>query len=166
MHIQLIAYSLLLTLVLIFILLCQDEKLGSFWSFYDVSLYLYIWSHSGFQCIMCVYKTSSRLLYPLGRVFIYLHKLHVHLHFEETSCINFARGTTTSYSFDFEIETMQNNQYTFRHWEVNWTSSSRKHRQHCLFYKTSPLICLMEGKIWKTLWLVNESESCDIWPLW
>ncbi|KAK7922088.1 hypothetical protein WMY93_008990 [Mugilogobius chulae] len=33
--------------------------------------------------------------------------------FEEISCVNFARGTTTTRSFDFEIETKQGNQYTF-----------------------------------------------------
>uniref|UniRef100_A0A8C6TIV0 FACT complex subunit SSRP1 n=1 Tax=Neogobius melanostomus TaxID=47308 RepID=A0A8C6TIV0_9GOBI len=53
------------------------------------------------------------LLYPLERGFIYVHKPPVHLRFEEISCVNFARGTTTTRSFDFEIETKQGNQYTF-----------------------------------------------------
>uniref|UniRef100_A0A8C1GLS9 FACT complex subunit SSRP1 n=1 Tax=Cyprinus carpio TaxID=7962 RepID=A0A8C1GLS9_CYPCA len=69
--------------------------------------------HSGSQCITCAYKASSGLLYPLERGFIYVHKPPVHLRFEEISCVNFARGTTTTRSFDFEIETKQNNQYTF-----------------------------------------------------
>lgn len=70
-------------------------------------------SHSGAQCITCSYKASSGLLYPLERGFIYVHKPPVHLRFEEISCVNFARGTTTTRSFDFEIETKQGNQYTF-----------------------------------------------------
>ncbi|XP_052010914.1 FACT complex subunit SSRP1-like [Xyrauchen texanus] len=69
--------------------------------------------HSGSQCITCAYKASSGLLYPLERGFIYLHKPPIHLRFEEISCVNFARGTTTTRSFDFEIETKQKNQYTF-----------------------------------------------------
>ncbi|TRY89951.1 hypothetical protein DNTS_001673 [Danionella cerebrum] len=64
-------------------------------------------------CITCSYKASSGLLYPLERGFIYVHKPPVHLRFEEISCVNFARGTTTTRSFDFEIETKQGNQYTF-----------------------------------------------------
>ncbi|KAM9375598.1 FACT complex subunit SSRP1a isoform 1-T2 [Pholidichthys leucotaenia] len=69
--------------------------------------------HSGTHCITCSYKASSGLLYPLERGFIYVHKPPVHLRFEEISCVNFARGTTTTRSFDFEIETKQGNQYTF-----------------------------------------------------
>nr|XP_040030473.1 FACT complex subunit SSRP1a isoform X1 [Gasterosteus aculeatus aculeatus]XP_040030474.1 FACT complex subunit SSRP1a isoform X1 [Gasterosteus aculeatus aculeatus] len=69
--------------------------------------------HSGAQCITCSYKASSGLLYPLERGFIYVHKPPVHLRFEEISCVNFARGTTTTRSFDFEVETKQGNQFTF-----------------------------------------------------
>ncbi|KAL2097366.1 hypothetical protein ACEWY4_006573 [Coilia grayii] len=69
--------------------------------------------HSGVQCITCSYKASSGLLYPLERGFIYVHKPPVHLRFEEISSVNFARGTTTTRSFDFEIETKQGAQYTF-----------------------------------------------------
>ncbi|MBN3305407.1 SSRP1 protein, partial [Amia calva] len=69
--------------------------------------------HSGAQCITCSYKASSGLLYPLERGFIYVHKPPVHLRFDEISCVNFARGTTTTRSFDFEIETKQGAQYTF-----------------------------------------------------
>ncbi|KAJ3588357.1 hypothetical protein NHX12_011950 [Muraenolepis orangiensis] len=52
--------------------------------------------HSGTQCITCSYKATSGLLYPLERGFIYVHKPPVHLRFEEISCVNFARGTTTT----------------------------------------------------------------------
>ncbi|OWK17766.1 SSRP1 [Cervus elaphus hippelaphus] len=69
--------------------------------------------HSGAQCITCSYKASSGLLYPLERGFIYVHKPPVHIRFEEISFVNFARGTTTTRSFDFEIETKQGTQYTF-----------------------------------------------------
>lgn len=69
--------------------------------------------HSGAQCITCSYKASSGLLYPLERGFIYVHKPPVHIRFDEISFVNFARGTTTTRSFDFEIETKQATQYTF-----------------------------------------------------
>ncbi|XP_077789263.1 FACT complex subunit SSRP1 [Podarcis muralis] len=69
--------------------------------------------HSGAQCITCSYKASSGLLYPLERGFIYVHKPPVHVRFDEISFVNFARGTTTTRSFDFEIETKQGMQYTF-----------------------------------------------------
>ncbi|KAM3913026.1 FACT complex subunit SSRP1 isoform 2-T2 [Leptodactylus fuscus] len=69
--------------------------------------------HSGAQCITCSYKASSGLLYPLERGFIYVHKPPVHVRFDEVNCVNFARGTTTTRSFDFEIETKQGSQYTF-----------------------------------------------------
>ncbi|XP_075440325.1 FACT complex subunit SSRP1 [Ascaphus truei] len=69
--------------------------------------------HSGAQCISCSYKASSGLLYPLERGFIYVHKPPVHIRFDEVNCVNFARGTTTTRSFDFEIETKQGTQYTF-----------------------------------------------------
>ncbi|CAH2321440.1 FACT complex subunit SSRP1 [Pelobates cultripes] len=69
--------------------------------------------HSGAQCITCSYKASSGLLYPLERGFIYVHKPPVHIRFDEVNCVNFARGTTTTRSFDFEIETKQGSQYTF-----------------------------------------------------
>ncbi|KAM4032902.1 FACT complex subunit SSRP1 [Anomaloglossus baeobatrachus] len=69
--------------------------------------------HSGAQCITCSYKASSGLLYPLERGFIYVHKPPVHVRFDEVNSVNFARGTTTTRSFDFEIETKQGSQYTF-----------------------------------------------------
>ncbi|XP_068111683.1 FACT complex subunit SSRP1 [Hyperolius riggenbachi] len=69
--------------------------------------------HSGAQCITCSYKATSGLLYPLERGFIYVHKPPVHVRFDEVQCVNFARGTTTTRSFDFEIETKQGAQYTF-----------------------------------------------------
>lgn len=81
-------------------------------------------SHSGAQCITCSYKATSGLLYPLERGFIYVHKPPVHLRFEEISCVNFARGTTTTRSFDFEIETKQGNQYTFSSIERYTTQNS------------------------------------------
>ncbi|XP_043940113.1 FACT complex subunit SSRP1 [Protopterus annectens] len=69
--------------------------------------------HSGGQCITCSYKANSGLLYPLERGFIYVHKPPVHIRFDEISSVNFARGTTTTRSFDFEIETKQGAPFTF-----------------------------------------------------
>ncbi|KAH0621139.1 hypothetical protein JD844_022181 [Phrynosoma platyrhinos] len=79
----------------------------------DISLTLNMNEHSGAQCITCSYKASSGLLYPLERGFIYVHKPPVHIRFDEIAFVNFARGTTTTRSFDFEIETKQGTQYTF-----------------------------------------------------
>ena len=67
----------------------------------------------GAQCITCSYKASSGLLYPLEWGFIYIHKPPMHTCFHEISFANFAYGTTTTHSFDFEIETKQGTQYTF-----------------------------------------------------
>ena len=58
-------------------------------------------------------KARSGLLYPLERGFIYIHRLPMHTCFDEISFVNFAHGTTTTHSFDFEIETKQGTQYTF-----------------------------------------------------
>lgn len=69
--------------------------------------------NSGAHCISCSYKASSGLLYPLERGFIYVHKPPVHVRFDEIAHVNFARGTTTTRSFDFEIESRQGGQYTF-----------------------------------------------------
>lgn len=54
--------------------------------------------------ITCSYKASSGLLYPLERGFIFVHKPAVHIRFDEIANVNFARGSTTGRTFDFEIE--------------------------------------------------------------
>ena len=69
--------------------------------------------HLGAQCITCSYKASSGLLYPLEQGFIFVHKPPEHIRFGEISFVNFALGTTTTRSFDFEVETTQGTQYTF-----------------------------------------------------
>ncbi|EHB16849.1 FACT complex subunit SSRP1 [Heterocephalus glaber] len=75
--------------------------------------------HSGAQCVTCSYEASSRLLTPMEWLnpmewgFIYVHKPPVHLCFIEITFVNFACGTTTTHSFDFEINTKQGTQYTF-----------------------------------------------------
>ncbi|XP_010840531.1 PREDICTED: FACT complex subunit SSRP1-like [Bison bison bison] len=57
------------------------------------------------------YKIPYTMVLRLG--FIYIHRLPMHTCFDEISFVNFARGTTTTRSFDFEIETKQGTQYTF-----------------------------------------------------
>ncbi|CAM9119625.1 unnamed protein product, partial [Lampetra fluviatilis] len=69
--------------------------------------------HAGSSCITCSYKASSGFLYPLERGFIYVHKPPIHVRFDEISSVNFARGNTTTRSFDFEVETRQAHVYTF-----------------------------------------------------
>uniref|UniRef100_A0A8C4WUS9 FACT complex subunit SSRP1 n=1 Tax=Eptatretus burgeri TaxID=7764 RepID=A0A8C4WUS9_EPTBU len=69
--------------------------------------------HSSASCITCSYRAGSGLLYPLERGFVYVHKPPVHVRFDEIAFVNFARGTTTTRSFDFEIETKQGNVFTF-----------------------------------------------------
>lgn len=109
-------------------------------------------SHSGAQCITCSYKASSGLLYPLERGFIYVHKPPVHLRFEEISSVNFARGTTTTRSFDFEIETKQGSQYTFssiERYTLVGSSRSKSHRpmqiQRTNSSTLSPSLTLWDG---------------------
>ena len=59
---------------------------------------------SGTSAITCSYKASSGLLYPLERGFIFVHKPPVHVRFDEISSVNFARGSTTGRTFDYEID--------------------------------------------------------------
>jgi len=54
--------------------------------------------------ITCSYKASNGLLYPLERGFIFVHKPAVHIRFDEIANVNFARGSTTGRTFDFEVE--------------------------------------------------------------
>ena len=55
--------------------------------------------------ITCSYKSSSGVLYPLDRGFIFVHKPPIHVQNEEIAAINFARGGSSTRSFDFEVET-------------------------------------------------------------
>lgn len=98
---------------------------------------LFLCRHSGAQCITCSYKASSGLLYPLERGFIYVHKPPVHIRFDEISFVNFARGTTTTRSFDFEIETKQGTQYTFSSIE-RWVNLT-KHNNMQVYARTNHL---------------------------
>eukprot|EP00794_Sanderia_malayensis_P000295 gene295-921_t len=60
--------------------------------------------HSGTSSITCSHKAGNGLLYPLERGFIFVHKPPVHIRFDEISCVNFARGSTTGRTFDFDVE--------------------------------------------------------------
>jgi len=59
-------------------------------------------SVTGTSAITCSYKASSGLLYPLERGFIFVHKPPIHIRFDEITAVNFARGSTTGRTFDFE----------------------------------------------------------------
>jgi len=61
-------------------------------------------SNTGTSAITCSYKASSGLLYPLERGFIFVHKPPVHIRFDEIASLNFARGSTTGRTFDFEMD--------------------------------------------------------------
>ncbi|ESP04179.1 hypothetical protein LOTGIDRAFT_207546 [Lottia gigantea] len=67
----------------------------------------------GTRCVSCSYKAATGLLYPLERGFIFVHKPPLHIRFDEISCVNFARGSGNTRSFDFEIETQSSNVYHF-----------------------------------------------------
>ena len=71
------------------------------------------YSHSGAQCVGCSYKASSGFLYPLERGFIYVHKPPVHIRFDEVACVNFARSSGSTRSFDFDVETKSGTVYNF-----------------------------------------------------
>lgn len=70
-------------------------------------------SNSGTSAITCSYKASNGLLYPLERGFIFVHKPPVHIRFEEISAVNFARGSTTGRTFDFDVDLKNGTSVTF-----------------------------------------------------
>ncbi|XP_067931729.1 FACT complex subunit SSRP1-like isoform X2 [Watersipora subatra] len=70
-------------------------------------------SHSGAQSVQCSYKASNGFLYPLERGFIYVHKPPVHIRFDEVACVNFARSSGSTRSFDFDVETKAGTVYNF-----------------------------------------------------
>ena len=51
------------------------------------------------------YKNNTGYLYPLERGFLYVPRPPLHIRFDEVAHVNFARGTGTLRSFDFEITT-------------------------------------------------------------
>jgi len=61
-------------------------------------------SKAGTSAITCSYKASTGLLYPLERGFIFVHKPALHVRSEEITSVNFARGSTTGRTFDFEMD--------------------------------------------------------------
>lgn len=63
--------------------------------------------------ITCSYKSSSGVLYPLDRGFIFVHKPPIHVRNEEIAAINFARGGSSTRSFDFEVELKSGVTHTF-----------------------------------------------------
>ncbi|CAH0715384.1 unnamed protein product, partial [Brenthis ino] len=70
--------------------------------------------HHKTPAIACSYKAAAGYLYPLEKGFIYVHKPPVHIRFEEIASVNFARGGTSSTkSFDFEIELKAGSVHTF-----------------------------------------------------
>ena len=82
--------------------------------FYHTGIFCDIfYSHSGAQCVGCSYKASSGFLYPLERGFIYVHKPPVHIRFDEVACVNFARSSGSTRSFDFDVETKSGTVYNF-----------------------------------------------------
>ena len=72
--------------------------------YYIKIIAIFCCSDSNSCSITCSYKASNGLLYPLERGFIFVHKPAVHIRFEEIANVNFARGSTTGRTFDFEIE--------------------------------------------------------------
>ncbi|XP_002159252.2 FACT complex subunit SSRP1 isoform X1 [Hydra vulgaris] len=61
-------------------------------------------SKTGTSAISCSYKASNGLLYPLEKGFMFVHKPPVYIRFDEISSVNFARGSTTGRTFDFEMD--------------------------------------------------------------
>lgn len=69
--------------------------------------------HAGTPSIACSYKAATGFLFPLERGFIFVHKPPIHVRFDEVACVNFARSSGSTRSFDFEIETKAGVTYTF-----------------------------------------------------
>ena len=71
-------------------------------------------SPSGAHCITCSFKASPGLLYPLERGFMFVYKPTIYVRYDEVTCVNFARSiTSTTKSFDFEVEAKNGNVYSF-----------------------------------------------------
>jgi len=70
-------------------------------------------SKAGTTAITCSYKASTGLLYPLERGFIFVHKPALHVRSEEIASVNFARGSTTGRTFDFEMDLKNNTKVIF-----------------------------------------------------
>merc|ERR1712048_981608 len=79
--------------------------------------------------ITCSYKASSGLLYPLERGFIFVHKPAVHIRFDEIATVNFARGSTTGRTFDFEVE-LKNQGSSGANTTVTFSSLPREEYSH------------------------------------
>ncbi|XP_050457726.1 FACT complex subunit Ssrp1 [Cataglyphis hispanica] len=69
--------------------------------------------HTKTPAISCSFKAAAGYLYPLERGFIYVHKPPIHIRFEEIASVNFARGGSSTRSFDFEIELTSGVVHTF-----------------------------------------------------
>ena len=69
--------------------------------------YVEIFSQSDKPSIFCGYKSNTGYLYPLERGFLYVPRPPIHLRFDEIAHVNFARGTGTLRSFDFEVTSKQ-----------------------------------------------------------
>lgn len=70
-------------------------------------------SKAATSAITCSYKASNGLLYPLERGFIFVHKPALHVRTEEINSVNFARGSTTGRTFDFELDLKNNTTVIF-----------------------------------------------------
>ncbi|XP_065057793.1 FACT complex subunit SSRP1-like isoform X1 [Rhopilema esculentum] len=73
--------------------------------------------HSGTSSINCSHKAGNGLLYPLERGFIFVHKPPVHIRFDEILCVNFARGSTTGRTFDFDVDLKNGTSVSFSNLE-------------------------------------------------
>lgn len=74
---------------------------------------MFLFSNSGTQSVQCSYKAATGFLYPLERGFIFVHKPPMHIRFDEVTSVHFARGSGSTRSFDFEVETRNGTTYTF-----------------------------------------------------
>ena len=79
-------------------------KIANVFGYFIWWMWICCFSHSGTSAITCSYKASSGLMYPLERGFIFVHKPPVHIRFDEVASVNFARGSTTGRTFDFEVD--------------------------------------------------------------
>ena len=97
--------------------------------------------HSGTPAISCSYKAASGFIYPLERGFIFVYKPPIFVKFEDVKYVNFARSGGSNRSFDIEIHTRGETNYTF--------SSIEKDEYHRLyeFLKNKKLNVKSTGKM-------------------
>lgn len=69
--------------------------------------------HSGTPAISCSHKAAAGFIYPLDRGFIFVYKPPIYIRYDEVKNVSFERSGGSTRSFDIEITTTHDINYTF-----------------------------------------------------